>query len=222
VSKTAEDADLFGIDLKGENARLRSQNGKLAQAVAFAAIAGLVGLIVGVVGMTVKPERERIGLDANGRAIPLVSLTKNDPPDAKVTRMAGDCINSLFNHAFHNYQTTVERAIGDCFSGGGSASVRTVMEPFLERMKKEKVNISMTYVIQPFINSRSTTSVGGVARNVFTVQGVIAIGYRGGQGTTTTRPVEYAFQSDVVRVSYDSHVEGIRLQNIVMAPWENK
>lgn len=222
MSEVAPDADLFGIDLKKENARLRAQNGKLAQGIAMAAIAGLVGMVAGVVGIAVKPERERIGLDAGLRAVPLVSLTKNDPPDAKVTGMVGDCLNSLFNHAFHNYQTTVERSIGECFTGGGSDSARKMMDPFLERMKKDKVNLSMTYVIQPFINTRSTTSSGGLARNVFHIQGVMAIGYRGGQGSTTVRPVEYAFQSDVVRVSYDSHVTGIRLQNIVMAPWDGQ
>jgi len=222
VNEIAEDADLFGIDLKKENARLRALNSKMAQGVVLAAVAGLIGLVAGVIGMTVKPERERIGLDAGLRAVPLVSLTKNDPPDSTITRMTGDCVNKLFNHAFHNYQTTVESAIGACFTGGGSESVRKVMDPFLDRMKKDKVNLAMTYVIQPFINSRSTTSSGGLLRNVFHVQGVIEIGYRGGQGSTTVRPIQYAFQSDVVRVSYDSHVDGIRLQNIIMAPWDGQ
>jgi hypothetical protein len=220
VSNVAEDADLFGIDLKRENERLRAQNGKLAVAISLAVIGGLIAIAVGAVGMFSRPERERIGLDASGRAIPLVSLTKNDPPDAKITRMVGDCMNELFNHAFHNYQTTVQRAIGDCFTGGGSDSVRKMMEPFLARMKKEDVNLAGTFVIQPFINNRGTTSSGGIARNAFYVQGVLSIGYRGGKGGV--KPVEYAFQSDVVRVSYDSHPDGIRLQNVVMAPWEGQ
>ena len=220
MSNAAQDADLFGIDLKSENNRLRAHNAKLSTGIAFAVIAGLIAMGVGIIGMFSKPERDRIGLDANGRAIPLVSLTKNDPPDSKITRMVGDCMNELFNHAFHNYQTTVQRAIGDCFTGGGSDSVRKMMEPFLQRMKKEDVNLAGTFVIQPFINNRGTTSSGGMARNVFYVQGVISVGYRGGKGSV--KPVDYAFQSDVVRVSYDSHPDGIRLQNVVMAPWDGQ
>lgn len=220
MSTQLETADLFGIDLHAENTRLRILNGKLVGGIVIAMVAGTIGLVVGIVGMTHKPERERIALDAGGRAYPVLSLTKGDPPDARITRMAGDCLNSLFNHAFHNYQTTVERAIGECFTGGGTDSVRKVMEPFLEKMKKDNVNLASSFVIQPFINNRSVMGSGGNARNVFHVQGVMDIGYRGGNANTTSRPVSYAFQTDVVRVSYDSNIEGIRLQNVVLVPWQ--
>ncbi|MBY0240017.1 MAG: hypothetical protein K2X55_11950 [Burkholderiaceae bacterium] len=220
MSNQQQTADLFGIDLHAEVTRLRTLNGKLASGIVVAALAGTIGLVVGIAGMTHKPERERIALDANGRAYPVLPLTKGDPPDARITRMAGDCMNSLFNHAFHNYQTTVERAIGECFTGGGSESVRKVMEPFLEKMKKDDVNLSGSFVIQPFINTRSVMGSGAGARNVFHIQGVIDIGYRGGKANTTSRPVPYAFQSDLVRVSYDSHIEGLRLQNVVLVPWQ--
>lgn len=220
MSNQQQAVDLFGIDLHTEVTRLRALNSKLVNNMALAFAAGTIGLVVGIIGLTNKPERERIALDASGRAYPVMSLTKGDPPDARVTRMAGDCINELFNHAFHNYQTTVERAIGDCFTGGGSDSVRKVMEPFLAKMKKDDVNLASSFVIQPFINTRSVMGSGVSARNVFHVQGVIDIGYRGGKANTTSRPMAYAFQSDIVRVSYDSHIEGMRLQNIVLVPWQ--
>ena len=195
-------------------------NGKLVAGIAIAVIAGSIGIAAAIIGLTSKPERERIALDAQGRAYPVLMLTKGDPPDARVTRMVGDCVNGLFNHAFHNYQTTVERTIGDCFTGGGSESVRKAIEPFLKKMSEGDVNLASSYIIQPFINRRSVQGSGGNARNVFHVQGVIEIGYRGGKANSTSRPVAYAFQSDVVRVSYDSHIEGMRLQNIVLAPWQ--
>jgi hypothetical protein len=220
MSTQQEAADLFGIDLHAEVTRLRTLNGKLVGGIVIAALAGTIGLAAGIAGMTHKPERERIALDANGRAYPVLPLTKGDPPDARITRMAGDCMNQLFNHAFHNYQTTVERAIGECFTGGGSESVRKVMEPFLEKMKKDDVNLASSFVIQPFINARGVMGNGTGARNVFHIQGVIDIGYRGGKANTTSRPVSYAFQTDVVRVSYDSHIEGMRLQNVVLVPWQ--
>lgn len=215
---TNASADLVGLDLHAECVRLRDLNRKLVNAVVLAAVGGMAALAFGVFAMTVRPERERIALDANGRAVPLVALTKNDPPDARITRMAADCINDLFNHAFHNYQTTVERAIGACFTGGGSESVRRVLDPFLVRVNKDAVNMASTFVIQPFINSRDVLGSGASARNVFHIQGVVAIGYRGAKAV---KPVEYAFQTDVVRVSYDSHVEGIRLQNIILVPYEH-
>jgi hypothetical protein len=220
MSTQQEAADLFGIDLHAEVTRLRALNGKLVGGIVIAALAGTIGLVAGIAGMTHKPERERIALDPNGRAYPVLPLTKGDPPDARITRMAGDCMNFLFNHAFHNYQTTVERAIGECFTGGGSESVRKVMEPFLEKMKKDDVNLASSFVIQPFINARGVMGNGTGARNVFHIQGVIDIGYRGGKANTTSRPVSYAFQTDVVRVSYDSHIEGMRLQNVVLVPWQ--
>jgi len=220
MSTQQEAADLFGIDLHAEVTRLRTLNGKLVGGIVIAALAGTIGLAAGIAGMTHKPERERIALDANGRAYPVLPLTKGDPPDARITRMAGDCMNQLFNHAFHNYQTTVERAIGECFTGGGSESVRKVMEPFLEKMKKDDVNLASSFVIQPFINARGVMGNGTGARNVFHIQGVIDIGYRGGKANTTSRPISYAFQTDVVRVSYDSHIEGMRLQNVVLVPWQ--
>lgn len=220
MSTQQEAPDLFGIDLHAENTRLRTLNGKLVNGIVIAAVAGTIGLVAGIVGMIHKPERERIALDAGGRAYPVMPLTKGDPPDARITRMAGDCMNQLFNHAFHNYQTTVERAIGECFTGGGSESVRKVMEPFLEKMKKDDVNLASSFVIQPFINARGVMGSGASARNVFHIQGVIDIGYRGGKANTTSRPISYAFQTDVVRVSYDSHIEGMRLQNVVLVPWQ--
>jgi hypothetical protein len=205
MSTQQEAADLFGIDLHAEVTRLRTLNGKLVGGIVIAALAGTIGLAAGIAGMTHKP---------------VLPLTKGDPPDARITRMAGDCMNQLFNHAFHNYQTTVERAIGECFTGGGSESVRKVMEPFLEKMKKDDVNLASSFVIQPFINARGVMGNGTGARNVFHIQGVIDIGYRGGKANTTSRPVSYAFQTDVVRVSYDSHIEGMRLQNVVLVPWQ--
>lgn len=220
MSNQQEAADLFGIDLHTEVTRLRLMNSKLVGAVALGCVAGTLGIVIGIIGMTSKPERERVALDASGRFYQVADLTKGDPPDARITRMAGDCINQLFNHAFHNYQTTVERAIGECFTGGGSDSVRKVMEPFLEKMKKDDVNLAGSFVIQPFINNRGVMGAGKNARNVFHIQGVIDIGYRGGKASTTSRPVSYAFQTDVVRVSYDSHIEGIRLQNVVLVPWQ--
>lgn len=220
MSTQQQATDLFGIDLHAEVMRLRGLNSKLVGGIAVAFIAGSIGMVVGIIGMTSKPERERIALDAGGRVYPVLPLTKGDPPDARITRMAGDCVNYLFNHSFHNYQTTVERAIGDCFTGGGSESVRKVMEPFLEKMKKDDLNMASSFVIQPFINTRSVMGSGAGARNVFHIQGVIDIGYRGGKANTTSRPVSYAFQSDVVRVSYDSHIEGMRLQNVVLVPWQ--
>lgn len=220
MSNQQEAADLFGIDLHTEVTRLRALNSKLVGAVSLAIVAGTIGVVTGIIGLTNKPERERVALDANNRFFPVMVLTKGDPPDARITRMAGDCMNELFNHAFHNYQTTVERAIGDCFTGGGSDSVRKVMEPFIEKMKKDDVNLASSFVILPFINSRGVMGSGTNARNVFHVQGVIDIGYRGGKASTTSRPVSYAFQTDVVRVSYDSQIEGIRLQNVVLVPWQ--
>jgi hypothetical protein len=212
--------DLFGIDLHREVARLRELNTKLAGGAALGIVAGTIGLVVGFMGMTGKPERERVALDPAGRFYPVLSLTKNDPPDAAITRMASNCISGLFNHAFHNYQSTVERTIGECFTGGGSESVRKVLEPHLKKMKDNNANLAGTYVIQPFINARSVAGTGAAARNVFHVQGVIDIGYRGAKANTSLRPVSYAFQSDIVRVSYDSHIEGIRLQNVVLVPWQ--
>ncbi|MEX5747537.1 hypothetical protein [Massilia sp. X63] len=220
MSSQQNAADLFGIDLHKEVTRLRELNTKLVGGAALGFVAGTLGLIVGIMGMTSKPERERVALDPAGRFYPVLSLTKNDPPDARITRMAGDCINGLFNHAFHNFQSTVERSVGECFTGGGTESVRQVLEPFLKKMKDSNANLAGSFVIQPFINARSVAGTGASARNVFHVQGVIDIGYRGGKANTTSRPVSYAFQSDIVRVSYDSHIEGIRLQNVVLVPWQ--
>lgn len=220
MSSQQEAADLFGIDLHQEVTRLRGLNSKLVGGIALAALAGTIGMVVGIAGMMSKPERERVALDAGSRFYPVLSLTKGDPPDARITGMVDKCINSLFNHAFHNYQSTVERSIGDCFTGGGSESVRKVMEPFLAKMGKDDVNLASSFVIQPFINARSVMGSGAGARNVFHIQGVIDIGYRGAKANSTSRPVSYAFQSDVVRVSYDSHIEGIRLQNVVLVPWQ--
>lgn len=213
-------ADLFGLDLASECVRLRAQNATLVKAIALAVLGGSVAVVFGLMTLLVKPERERVAVDAAGRVVPLVSLTKGDPPDARVTRMASDCLNGLFNHAFHNYQTTVERTVGECFTGGGSESVRKLMEPFIARMKSENVNMAANFVIQPFINSRKPIGTGAGMRNVFNIQGIIAIGYRGSKVNTSVAPTKYIFQTDVVRVSYDSHIEGIRLQNVVLVPYE--
>lgn len=216
----AADEDLFGLDLVAENRRLRSQNSKLINGMVLAGIGGLVGIVFGITTMMTRPEPVRIALDAGGHAVPVLSLTKNDPPDSDITRRVADCMNGLFNHAFNNYQTTVEKSIGECFTGGGSESVRKMLDPFLQRMAKDSLNLSGTYVIQPFINSRGTMGVGGGMRNVFHVQGVMEIGYRGGKENGTTKPVQYAFQTDVVRVPYDSHISGTRLQNAILVPYE--
>lgn len=205
---------LLGIDLVEDNIRLREINAKLAKGIVFSSIAAVVGVAIGLIGFIIKPEPERIAVDPAGRAVPVLTLTKNDPPDSRITKLAGECVSDLLNHAFHNYQTTVERAIGGCFTGQGSVSVRQAIDPLLERMKKERMNMAAQYVIMPFINSRS---VDGFGRRVFHVQAVISVGYRGTALAGSIKPIEYALSADVVRVPYDSHIEGVRMQNLVLA-----
>lgn len=201
---------MFGLDLHDEVLRLREQNSKLSKGIFLSAVAAIAGFVFGAVCIAIKPDPERVAIDPSGRVFPVVSLTKNDPPDSRVTRLAGDCVNDLLNHAFHNYQTTVERAIGACFTGGGSESVRQQIYPLLDTMNKEKMNMASSFIIQPFINNRVIE--GG--RRVYKIQGEVSIGYRG-RGASSP-PIRYAFATDVVRVPYDSHIEGIRLQNLIL------
>lgn len=204
---------LTDVDLVAENVRLRSLNSQLTIGIALAALAAVVGVVVGAIGFFSKPDPERIAIDPAGRVVPLTVLTKNDPPDARITKFAGECVTDLLNHAFHNYQTTTERAISNCFTGGGSESVRAAIYPLLARMKKERMNMAGQFVIMPFINSRSLDRFG---RRVFNVQAVIVIGYRGTAASGSIRPIEYSLSTDVVRVPYDSHIEGVRLQNLIL------
>ena len=208
-----DDAQLLspGLDLKADNDRLREQNTKLINSLAKVSLGTVLCVAVGLFGLLREPERERLAVDPAGRVYPVTMLTKNDPPDARVTAMVDRCISDLLNHAFHNFQTTVERAVGGCVTGGGSLSVRRALDPLLERMKKEQMNLAGSFVIQPFIHKR------GVENNsrTYEVQATIQVGYRG--TSSSIRPVEYALSANVIRVPFESHPEGLRIQNLVLA-----
>lgn len=202
--------DTYGLDLHAEVLRLREQNSKLIKGILLSGLAAVIGIVFGVSAYFSKPEPERFAVDPAGRVFPVNSLSAGDPPDSRVTRFAADCINSLLNHAFHNYQNTVERAVSECFTGGGTDSVKQTVMPLLQTMKDKQLNLASQFVILPFINNR----VLEYGRRVYKVQGVITVGYRG-KGASI-RPIEYAFQTDVVRVPYDSSIEGVRLQNLIL------
>lgn len=202
--------DSYGLDLHAEVLRLREQNSKLTKGMLLSGVAAFIGIVFGISAFAIKPQPERFAVDPAGRVFPVAPLTTDDPPDARVTRFAGDCINGLLNHAFHNYQNTVERAVSECFTGGGTESVKQTIMPLLQTMKDKQLNLATEFVILPFINNRVIEN----NRRVYKVQGVIAVGYRG-KGASI-RPIQYAFQTDVVRVPYDSSIEGIRLQNLIL------
>lgn len=202
---------LFGLDLHNELARVRAQNRALVKGIGASGLAALIGVVFGLVCLVVKPSPARVAIDPAGRLYPVVEMSKNELPDSRVTRFAGDCIYNLLNHAFHNYQNTFERAVSTCTTSAGIESVRLALYPRLEDMKKYRMNLASNFLIQPFVNSR-TVEFG---RLVYHIQGTIQIGYRG--TNASINPVEYAFSADFVRVPFESSVEGIRMQNIVLA-----
>jgi hypothetical protein len=202
--------DLLGLDLVRELKRVNALNSKLVNGIVIAAAAGVIGIVFGLISALSRPEPVRLATDAQGRAYPVASLTANDPPDAKVTKVAGECIYYLLNHSFHNFQNTFEKAVGECVTGGGTVGIRKAADPLLARMRADKLNMSSQFVIFPFINSRSDVK----GRRVYHVQGVVSVGYRGTDRSVP--PIEYVFSSDVTRVPYDSHIEGLRMENLVL------
>lgn len=210
ANKPKDNPTLAGLDLHAELDRVRGLNVKLAGALSLITIGVIAAIVFAVAALTFKPEPDRMAVDPMGRVYPVSLLTTDDPPDSRVTRMVGDCVTDLLNHPFHNYQTGVEKAISGCFTGGGSQSIRVTLDPLLAKMKTEQMNMASNFVILPFINNRRIE--GG--RRVYNVQGVVAVGYRG-RGASA-QPITYAFSTDVVRVAYDSHIEGIRLQNLLL------
>jgi len=194
--------------------RLREQNSSLVKSVAGAAIGGLIALVIGLSAYFKKPEPDRVAVGADRRVVQMQSLTTGDPPDARVTRFVSDCITDLLNQPFNNYQRTVERAIGDCFTGGGSESIRETIYPLLATAKDKKMNLASTWSTQPFINSRRIEGNLKTGYRVFNVQAVLSVGYRG--QTNTSKPIDYVLEVNVARVPFDSNAEGIRLQNLVL------
>lgn len=209
-----ESNQLFGVDLQNELQRLREQNASLTASFAKIATASLVAVAIGLVAFFKRPAPDRVAVDPQWRVVQMTTLTENDPPDSRITKFAGECISDALNHAFHNYQTTVERAIGSCFTGGGSESVRQALDPLLKTMRDKKLNMETQFLIQPFINSRDTDKFN---RHVFHIQAIIMVGYRSTGEGGSTRPLKYALSTDVVRVPYDSQIEGIRLQNLILS-----
>lgn len=211
---TSNTGDGYGVDLYAEIKRLRAQNAKLVTGIATASIGGLIALLIGFTAYFQKPDPDRYAVGPNGEAFPLQSLTKNDPPDSRVTRFASDCVTDLLNQKFDNYQSNVERAIGSCFTGGGSESIRTVLDPFLAKAKEMKMNLAVNFVIQPFINTRWVEGKGISAYRVYNIQAVVTLGYRG--QVNSTRAVEYTLETNLVRVPYQSQIEGLRMQNLLL------
>lgn len=207
-------SDSYGLDLHDEVKRLRGQNSTLVKSIFWTSVAGVVALIIGLSAYFKKPEPDRVAVGPNMSVVQMQPLTSGDPPDARVTRFVSDCITDLLNQPFNNFQRTVERAIGDCFTGGGSASIRETIYPLLDTAKDKKMNITATWSIQPFINSRRIEGNLKTGYRVFNIQAVLSVGYRG--QTNSSKPVDYALEVNVARVPFDSNVEGLRLQNLVL------
>jgi hypothetical protein len=204
----------MGLDLLAELERTRHLNSKLVSG-SVAIIAG--SLLVATVGLYAylhRPEPDRVGVMPDGRVIALQSLDKGDPPDSRVTRRVEDCMIDLLNQPFTNYQNTVEKALSNCFTGGGADSAREAIDPLLQGIKKNKMELASGFVIKPFVNSRKVETDSGGPYRVWNIQAVLSVGYRG--TTSSTKPVEYAMEVNIRRVPYNSHIEGTRLQNMVL------
>lgn len=206
-----ESNPIFGFDPIGENEKLRDLNRKLSGAIVFVAAASIIAIVFGVWSLRSKPEPVRIGVDESGRTFKMVPLTNEGVPQIRVTRMASDCVFQLLNHAWTSSQESVERAIGGCMTADGEESVRLALEPHLARIMKNQSNLVATYTIQPFLNKREVIN----SKLVYHYQAAVQLADRGGKGTGN--PIEYVVQADLVRVSFDSHPEGVRLQNLVLS-----
>lgn len=206
-----ESTALVGTDLVVELKRQTLSNRR--QATTFAVLVATCAVLAGVIvhSLVMRPDPVRITIDVSGRAIPLNTLPTADPLDRRVLGLVGDCMHGLLNASFLDYQTTVGRTIGDCFTGGGTDAVRKEIDPFLAKMKATRLNLYSEWKTLPFIDTRSG---GSPADRVFRVRGQIAVGYRG--ESTVERPVLYNFEALVVRVPYESSIQGIRVQSVSM------
>lgn len=215
VKPAAVDAidSMSGMDLYGEMIRQRRLNRKLTSGLTIAGIVCAVLAVIAIAALAMRADAFKVAVDPVGRAYPIETMTTDDPPDAKVTLFVRDCINGVLNGTFHDYDETIGKTISECFTTGGEVAVASVIEPFLDQMKANKTNVASQFVVLPLMRGKTGSKF---ANRKFTVQGEVAVGFRG--QNTNSRPLTYAFEASVVRVPYWSSVQGIRLESIRMKP----
>lgn len=206
-----EDTALVGTDLTIEIRRTRVLNQRLAAAFGFMSLSAVLmfGIAIHSIGFKVDPVR--VAVDQTAHVYGIDTTAAGEPADAKITMFVGNCINGVLNASFANYKNTVSRSVGECFTGGGTASVMKEIEPFLQSMKTNRTNLVTQFTVLPFINTRTEPTA---RTRSYKVQGVVALSYIGEQ--TSTRPLSYSFEANVVRVPYESSIYGIRLESITM------
>lgn len=211
-------AESYGLSPLQENQQLRERNAALLRTNVILGISSAIAIFFSIWCIANRPSPERYGVDSEGRAFPPIPLSKEAVPQLRVTRMVSDCVFKLTNHAWTSFQSSVESSINECLTPDGADSFRAAIEPWLKKIKVNKTNLVMAYAIAPFVNSKEVDIRG---RLVFKYQGVLSIGERGGNSTGSTRPIDFVMQADVVRVGFDSHPEGVRIQNLILTQREN-
>lgn len=207
-----DDTDILEMsnqDLYGALVKARRVGQRLDGSVGLASKALLVLAVLAVVALWMRPDPDRLAVDPANRIYPIEAMAAGDPPESKVTLFVKDCMSGVLNGTFTDYDRTINRSIGECFTAAGQDSVTPVIAPFLANMKRDRKNLTSQYVVTPFTKLRLGSSL---SNRVWKVQGIVAVGYRG--QNVNTQPILYAFEASVVRVPYWSSVQGIRLDQI--------
>lgn len=171
-------------------------------------ITAAISVGVALFSLFVRPSPEKFAVDPAGRFAPIVEISKGDPPDAKVIARVADCVTDLYNHSFTHFRTTVARAKVDCMTGGGADSFQEALNPLLETLRQQKVNMVATFRVSPNISAR--TIIDG--KRAYIVQAAVDLGYVGQSGVQ--QPLLYSVQMTVMRVPWDSHISGLRVRDI--------
>lgn len=153
---------------------------------------------------------EVIGIQNDGRVVPVVALDKPYVSESRVTAFGEECLRKAFSHDFENFRQTITGSL-DCFTQAGSENYQREITSLIEEIRTKQMVMSVT-MTPPVV--QQIRVVNGVY--TWIVQTRLTI-YRVGT-KTRLQPASFTTEIEVRRIPLDQNIRGLAISRLTVKP----
>lgn len=182
---------------------------KVLQFQAFAML--VMAAVIVYLGYVAFSKRvEVIGIQDDGRVVPVVALDKPYVNESRVTSFSEECLRRSFSHDFENFRQTITDSL-DCFTSVGSENYQREITALIEDIRTRQMVMSVT--LTPPVVQRVRV-VSGVY--TWVVQAKLTLHRVGTK--VRLQPATFLAEVEVRRVPLDQNIRGLAISRMTVKP----
>ena len=170
----------------------------------------MAGVIVYLGYVAFNKRVEVIGIQDDGRVIPVVALDKPYVAESRVTAFSEECLRRAFSHDFENFRQTITDSL-DCFTSVGSENYQREITSLIEDIRSKQMVMSVT--LAPPVVQKVRVVNGVYTWVVQTRLTLFRVGTK-----VRLQPASFLAEVEVRRVPLDQNIRGLAISRIGVKP----